>query len=372
MKRGLRSFASRYISSRQSYVDLQAVRDELAANYAELTARHDELTAERDELSARAAQLNTAYHDLKFHHDDLRFHHDDYKARLDEVTEAKRVLEDTYQTWVPPGHFYSPYADPAEVEKRSGAIFDTRSLPAGIDLRDDEQVALFEKLAPLAKDLPFPVTEGGEFRFFYDNSAYSWSDAIVLHAMLRHIRPSKVIEIGSGYSSAMTLDTIEGWLDPDTEFVCVEPYADLLREMVRPGDEKRVSILEKPVQDVPLETFADLGPGDVLFIDSTHVVKAGSDVNYLFFEVLPRLEDGVWVHIHDIFFPFEYPEEWVREGRAWQENYLLRAFLMFNDRFEVRWYQRYMWARHRQLLKHGIPDLAKNPGGNIWLQKVAR
>lgn len=112
-------------------------------------------------------------------------------------------------------------------------------------------------------------------------------------------------------------------------------------------------------------------PGDILFIDSTHVVKAGSDVNHLFFEMLPALADGVWIHVHDIFFPFEYPIEWVREGRAWQENYLLRAFLMYNRRFEIRWYQQYMWTRHRDELLRLVPQMANNAGGNIWLQKMS-
>ena len=106
--------------------------------------------------------------------------------------------------------------------------------------------------------------------------------------MLRHVQPRRVVEVGSGYSSAMMLDTAEGWLDPDVDITFIEPYDELLRSLLRPGDDERVTILDSAVQDVDLVVFTRLEAGDILFIDSTHVVKAGSDVNHLFFEVLPR------------------------------------------------------------------------------------
>jgi hypothetical protein len=124
------------------------------------------------------------------------------------------------------------------------------------------------------------------------------------------------------------------------------------------------------VQDVEPEVFAALEAGDVLFVDSTHVVKAGSDVNHLILEVLPRLAEGVWIHLHDIFYPFEYPPAWVREGRAWQEAYLLRAFLTFNPRFAIRWFQDFLWQHHGEAMRR-LPGVAVNPGGNIWLERVS-
>ncbi|HET6954575.1 MAG TPA: class I SAM-dependent methyltransferase, partial [Acidimicrobiales bacterium] len=133
--------------------------------------------------------------------------------------------------------------------------------------------------------------------------------------------------------------------------------------------EERVTIHRAPVQDVDLETFAALGPGDVLFVDSTHVVKAGSDVNHLLFEVFPRLAPGVWVHVHDIFFPFEYPQDWVREGRAWGEAYLLRAFLSGNPGWAIRWFQDYLWTWHREAILK-LPWVTPNPGANLWLERL--
>jgi hypothetical protein len=303
-----------------------------------------------DRLVARARQLSPVV---------LRRSHDEF-ARL-------------YQTWFPVGHFYSPYPDLSDVERRAETIFDSRADVAGVDLRVTEQLELFETLAEIGSDLPFPAEPDGSYRYHLDNASYAWADGTVLHALLRHIRPARIIEVGSGHSSAMILDTAEGWLDePDSQVQVrfIEPFPELLHSLLRPGDRERVTIDEQPVQDVPIEVFDTLRSGDVLFIDSTHVAKAGSDVNHLFFQVLPRLGSGVWVHLHDVFMPFEYPVEWIREGRAWQEAYLLRAFLMYNSVFEVRWFQSYMWTHHKQLVSSCLPAMAKNPGGNIWLQRT--
>lgn len=282
----------------------------------------------------------------------------------------KRHLEHTFVTWVPPGHFYSPYPDLAEFDRRADELLSVEATPAAIDLREEQQLALFDEIAELLADAPFPVERTDEFRYYFENPAYSWSDALVLHAMLRHVRPRRVVEVGSGYSSAMLLDTTERWLEPGVEVTFVEPYPELLRNVLHKGDEERVTVLDVGVQEVALDVFTRLDKDDILFIDSTHVVKAGSDVNRLFFEVLPALAPGVLVHLHDIFFPFEYPAEWVREGRAWQENYLLRAFLMYNDAFEIQWFQSLMWARHRQAIEAKVPDMARNAGGNLWIRKV--
>lgn len=290
-------------------------------------------------------------------------------AQCAEATTASEELERTYKTWVPPGHFYSPHPDMREVYTRAEQLFDLAT-PVGIDFREPEQLALLDELTEIVSDIPFPPNPSDQFRYYFDNPAYSWSDATVLHGMLRHIQPRRIVEVGSGYSSAMTLDTIDRWLDSSPRLTCVEPYPELLQSLLYPGDDDFIDIVDQPLQDIPLERFTTLQAGDLLFIDSTHVVKAASDVNYLVFEILPRLNDGVWVHVHDIFFPFEYPMEWLTEGRAWQEIYLLRAFLMFNDRFQIRWFQQFMWNRHRELLKRKIPLMENNSGGNIWLQKT--
>jgi predicted O-methyltransferase YrrM len=296
----------------------------------------------------------------------------DALARMHHTSALERThLEHVYGAWVPPGHFYSPFPDLTEFDKRADTLLALDTQPAALDLREEQQLALFDELVAHLGDVPFPVERTDEFRYYFDNPAYAWGDGLLLHAMLRHVRPRRVVEVGSGYSSAMLLDTTERWLDPGVELTFVEPYDELLRSLLRDGDDERVTILDVGVQDVDPEVFTRLGAGDILFIDSTHVVKAGADVNHLFFEVLPSLAAGVVIHIHDIFFPFEYPAPWVHEGRAWQETYLLRAFLMYNPAFQIEWFQHLMWSRHREVIEAKVPDIGRNAGGNLWLRKVA-
>ena len=290
--------------------------------------------------------------------------------RLRKLEAENRHLREVYETWVPPGHFYSPFPDLDDYARRVADLRDPHHDVVGIDLRESEQLALVEAIGTLVADIAFPEQpdpDGGT-RYWFDNPAYAYGDGTVLHGMLRHLRPRRIVEVGSGYSSAMILDTMDGWLG-GTELTLIEPHPELVRGVLRPEDEARVAIHEVAVQDVSLHVFDRLEQGDVLFVDSTHVVKAGSDVNHLVFEVLPRLRAGVWIHLHDVFFPFEYPEAWVREGRAWHEAYLVRAFLAFNGTFEIRWFQDFLWSRHRELLER-IPWVAHNPGANLWLEKV--
>ncbi len=290
--------------------------------------------------------------------------------RQRELETENQHLRAVYETWVPPGHFYSPFPDLADYGRRGPDLRDPHRPVLGIDLRESDQLELVETIGGLVADIAFPEQPdpNGATRYWFDNPSYAYGDGTVLHGMLRRLRPRRVIEVGSGYSSALILDTADGWLG-STELTFIEPHPELLRGLLRPGDETRVTIHEVAVQDVSLDVFDQLGNGDVLFVDSTHVVKAGSDVNHLVFEVLPRLQSGVWVHLHDIFFPFEYPEDWVRQGRAWHEAYLVRAFLAFNPTFEIRWFEDFLWSRHRERLER-IPWVAKNPGANLWLEKV--
>jgi hypothetical protein len=108
---------------------------------------------------------------------------------------------------------------------------------------------------------------------------------------------------------------------------------------------------------------------DVLFIDSSHVTKIGSDVNYLFFEILPRLRPGVLVHIHDVMWPFNYPLEWIIEGRSWNKAYIVRAFLQYNEAFDILLFNSYLGHTYRKMLTEQMPKFLENTGGSIWLGK---
>src|SRR5262249_51820098 len=161
---------------------------------------------------------------------------------------------------------------------------------------------------------------------------------ITLYGMIRHLKPQRIVEVGSGFSSAVMLDTSDRFFGGTISCTFIEPHPERLSSLLREGDREKHRVLARPVQDVDLEPFPELAANDILFVDSSHVAKVHSDVNRIFFEILPALAEGVSVQFHDIFYPFEYPKEWVYGGRAWNESYLLRAFLQYNRSFQVQFY----------------------------------
>ncbi len=266
-------------------------------------------------------------------------------------------------------HYYSPVPVMQEVERRKAAIFDrSRQEIPGVDLRVEEQLALVDRLAPLARDFPLPDQPSPNFRYWLDNKFFPYSDGVFFHCLMRHVRPQRVIEVGSGFSSAVCLDTNDRFFGGRVQCTFIDPDTCRLDKLLTDSDRDRVTVLRKRVQDVPLAEFQKLEAGDILFLDSSHVAKVGSDVNHLFFEVLPALASGVYVHIHDVFFPFEYPEAWVYGGRAWNEAYLLRAFLQFNDKFRIVAWPDYLDRFHGETLHSRLPYCRQN-SGSIWIQK---
>jgi hypothetical protein len=273
--------------------------------------------------------------------------------------------------FVPDGHYYSPIPDLDEVRRDDRRLFQASpvTIPS-LDLAEEAQLLLLQKFAEYYKDLGFPVERQSGSRYYYENPAYSYSDAITLYCMLRHVRPARLIEIGSGYSSCATLDTNEQWLGGSLACTFIEPYPELLRSLLQPRDLSSIEIIPKRLQDVDLDIFAQLQGNDVLFVDSTHVSKIGSDVNRIVFDILPTLASGVYIHFHDIFYPFEYPRHWVYEGRAWNELYILRAFLQYNQSFRVVCFNTFLAEFHRDFFSEHMPLCLKNPGGSLWLQKL--
>lgn len=268
--------------------------------------------------------------------------------------------------FVPSGHFYSPLPDIDAIKES----FIPNDSIAGIDLGIEAQRDFLNVIESFYPELPFGDRPGvGEegTRFGYINDFFGHSDAIALFSMLRTLRPRQVIEVGSGHSSAVMLDTRARYL-PDTTLCFIEPYPHRLKSLLRSGDS--FELIEDQVQNVLIDRFEALQAGDILFIDSSHVSKAGSDVNDLFFRVLPALAVGVVVHIHDILWPFEYPMDWLVEGRAWNEAYLLRAFLQFNTNWEVLYMNDYMGRYERELIAQKAPLMLEETGGSFWMRRV--
>jgi predicted O-methyltransferase YrrM len=273
----------------------------------------------------------------------------------------------------PLDHYYSPVPDNRTLAREPAR---SRVWPAsppetpGIDWCDAQQVALVADEFARQSELTFPDGPTGDRRDYHAQSdMFSRLDASVLAAMLRHLRPGRMIEVGCGWSSLVTARVNREYFDGGLHFTCIEPYPP---EFLNDGIDGISELIVSPVEQLRLDTFAKLGTGDVLFIDTSHTVKTGGDVVYLFGEVLPRLSPGVLVHIHDTFLPWDYPQEWVFDGRAWNEQYLVRAFLTFNSAFRIRLGVGYMSLFHPDVLASWLPSYPEkygDGGGSLWIQR---
>ncbi len=272
----------------------------------------------------------------------------------------------------PPGHFYSPICDPAEVARRYRDPWTTAPPPdlPGIDLAHDAQLALWESWKPFLAEARAVTANDPSRRYRAPSTSYDVGDAIIYGCMLRHLRPARLIEVGSGSSSAVALDTFDRFFAEPPQVSFIEPYPALLLSLLTQHDKDTVEIITTGVQDVPLSYFEELQRNDILFIDSTHVVKTGSDVVYELFEVLPRLRPGVVVHFHDVFYPFEYPRDWALvKNFSWNELYALRAFLMGSRDWEIMFFNDYFVRKEGNRVERDAPEVLRNPGGGLWLRR---
>ncbi len=223
-------------------------------------------------------------------------------------------------------NFYSPIPDVYSLDK---AVWERRSELTGIDFDLERQLELLGELEPYFREFDPPERDAGPHRYYSDNPSYGRGDADLLHAMTRHHRPQRIVELGSGFTTLVLAGAVR---EQGGELHVYDPYPGVA------GPETRGVTSFKPVsaQDVPVSVFEELEAGDFLIVDTTHTVKIGGEVNRIVLEILPRLAPGVVVHFHDIFLPYEYPREWAeRFGLYWSEQYLLQAFLALNSGYEV-------------------------------------
>jgi hypothetical protein len=280
-------------------------------------------------------------------------------------------VRESFQIWerhgfhVTPVHFYQPIPD---TQSLSETLWSRPSELVGVDMNGSVQLDLLRKRFPKFREEyeQFPTTPNEEPGHFYlNNHLFDGTDALAAYCMLRHFKPRLIIEIGGGFSSLILGEGATK--NSSSALICIEPFP---QEFLKRGFPGLHSLIEKKVETVDLDFFSQLGSGDVLFIDSSHTVKIGGDVNYLFLEVLPRLKPGVIVHVHDIFFPFDYRRDWVmNEFRFWSEQYLLQAFLSFNSEFEVLMSNSYLSHYYNKDLKAAFPSLASWGGGSFWMRR---
>ncbi len=258
------------------------------------------------------------------------------------LAQSQPELSDRWGYHIRPIHYYEPLPDfrsitPEQTQRK-------REYPA-IDFRRDEQLRLLGELEPYGRELPESDLV---------NDYFSGLDAVVYYSLIRRLKPRRIIEIGGGYSTRIAGKALAA--NQSGRLTCIEPYPE---ERLN-GSAFGVHLVTKRVEELEVGFFSALEANDVLFIDSSHTVKFGSDVCYEFLEILPALKRGVWVHVHDIFFPHDYPAEWLLERRlALNEQYLLEAFLSFNHDFEIA------------LSNYGLSLECPNEAARLWPNRVS-
>ncbi len=262
--------------------------------------------------------------------------------------------------------YLSPIPD---VSSLDDAIWGTRSQLPGIDLRVAQQLHLLTEVFPRFRseyEALRRVPSQDPAAFYLDNPFFSGTDALVLYCMVRHLQPAHILEVGSGFSTRVSAAAL--LRNGSGRLQCIDPYPPPILEQGFPGLDR---LYPSKAEDMGLDIFLALEAGDILFIDSSHVCRIGSDVRFLFLEVLPRLQPGVVVHVHDIYLPFEYRREWVKEKHLfWNEQYLLQAFLAFNSAFEVVFADTYMAYFHHKAVIAAFPTAPWIGGGSFWIRRT--
>jgi predicted O-methyltransferase YrrM len=271
----------------------------------------------------------------------------------------------------PPGHFYSPLLDIESFGLNDSTLpFDGAEWWENINLESGEQRCYYEDLLQRFPLPIFPTRKTDSYRYFTENGFFVGSDAFTLSGIIQKERPRRIVEVGSGFSSAVMLDTLKH-AQMSAALTFIDPYPERLYSLLTPVDRSASTIIASRVQEVPLSVFDQLEAQDLVFIDSSHVAKVGSDVTFILLRILPRLKRGVIVHFHDIFYPFSYPSSWIREGRAWNESLMLRAFLQGNSQFQLMAFNSYAGYSFPEIFRERLPSFLTNTGGSIWIRKVA-
>lgn len=286
-------------------------------------------------------------------------------GRLRHKAPRSRAILDRFNVAIVRRHYYEPVLFRDDLRHDLAA---ERLLP-GLDLNEGGQLELLAQFSFAEELAAIPHIAPSRMEFGYLNDSFRAGDAELLYNMIRHFKPRRLYEIGSGHSTLMARRAIrknEEEAGAPCEHVCIEPYEqDWLEEL-------GIEILRSRVEDVDPSLFARLEDGDILFIDSSHVIRPQGDVVHEYLFLLGQLAPGVIVHVHDIFTPRDYLESWVvKERRMWDEQYLLEAFLSFNEEFEVICAGNWLWHHHPAEMSAACPVLAQENGepGSFWFRR---
>jgi hypothetical protein len=290
-------------------------------------------------------------------------------AAVPRLLSAPGVMErrEHFREWERRGYHILPVGlgDPVPNTAEVGRRPSGRSALAGITWRANAQLALLERIAAFAPETEGFATQPSEDAFYLGNTCFDGIDPHVYHCLVRTFRPHTIVEVGAGYSTLVAANA--GAINGDTRVVAIEPHP---RDFIAHGAHA-IEHIHRPVQDVPLSFFkAHLRDGDILFIDSSHMSHYGSDVNYLILDVIPSLDPGVLVHVHDVFLPYDYPRQLLRDRIFHSEQYPLQAYLADNDRVEVLLGNHYLCVDHRATVQRLFPRAKAWTGGSFWFRRV--
>jgi hypothetical protein len=276
-----------------------------------------------------------------------------------------------------PVHYYSPVPDIPDLRARG--IWARRVPMTGIDMREQDQLKLLRDLGrAFGAECGWPHSRtADETAFYTDNTSFSYGCAAATHAILRRFRPRRVIEVGSGFSSRVIAAAVrmnEEETGQRAAYTVVDPHPDpVLRRLTGIGE-----VVRHRVELREVDWFRELEAGDVLFVDSGHTVRTGSDVNFLILEVLPVLAPGVLVHFHDIPLPYEYAEVYYTNPRFrmfWTEAYLLQAFLCHNSAYQILLAMNMLMRDYGSAFQtswpHYNPSLHRATSHSFWIRRVA-
>jgi len=285
--------------------------------------------------------------------------------------------------FVEPGHFYSV------IPKIDAAYNNNETKFLNLDFNDENHICILDEINNYLEKFDETFGENNDsnlkletriqnrqqnMQYSLMNGAFEWMDARLLHYYLQKQKPQKIIEIGSGNSTLLTYNT-KKMFNLNFDITCIEPYPfDFLKKLNKNNE---LTLIEERLENIDLTLFETLEENDILFIDSSHVLKLDSDVMYYFTKIFPLLKKGVLIHIHDIFFPYDYPTDWLTAGRFWNEQYFLYVFLQYNTRFRIEFSNNYSKFKFYDKLKEiqkNMYEIKNNitndvfSGGSIWLK----
>lgn len=291
---------------------------------------------------------------------------------------VRKFFSKTFLFWqalgfhITPVHFYQSIPDTRELKDD---IWQRKSLLVGVDMNISDQVELLSNFSSKFKKeyQDFPKDKpSSSWQYYLNNTEFSAIDGEILYCMIRYFKPKRIIEVGSGYSTCLMAQAIMKNKEDNgnnCELIAIDPYPKKFVEQEMAGLSQ---LIKKRVQDIEIDIFDKLSENDILFIDSSHILKIGSDVQREYLEILPKIKSGVLVHSHDIFFPTEYPKKWVMKDHLFfNEQYLLQAFLIYNNEFKILWAANFMHQTHPELLSKAFNSYNKleNSPSSFWIRR---